>query len=120
MPQRSVRFPDELHAALEAEATVRGKPHTFSSVLIEWAERGRGPALEAALLDDTQAGGPRAADGHRTRETASAIGAVTARGASRPAASPRAPAAAHPNVVASPALARFAGGTPKKAKGAKR
>lgn len=37
MPQRSIRFPDELAAAVEAEAVRRGKPHTFSSVLLEWA-----------------------------------------------------------------------------------
>jgi hypothetical protein len=41
MPQRSIRFPDELHDAIEAEATRRGHPHSFSSVLIEWATVGR-------------------------------------------------------------------------------
>lgn len=50
--QQAVRFPDELHAAIQAEAEFRGRPHSFSSVLIEWAtlgqalwERGSGPSV---------------------------------------------------------------------------
>lgn len=34
MPQHSIRFPDELYAAIEAEARRRGHPHTFSSVVV--------------------------------------------------------------------------------------
>jgi hypothetical protein len=52
-------------------------------------------ALEAALRDDTQAAQVPAARAEgaatRTREKASATGPVTARGASRPVASPRTP-----------------------------
>jgi hypothetical protein len=44
-------------------------------------------AVEAALSDDTQAGSPAGrGSATRTRDNASATGAVTARGASRPAA----------------------------------
>lgn len=47
MAQRSVRFPDDLEAAIEAESSRRGRPHSFSSVLVEvmrlWAD-GRGPS----------------------------------------------------------------------------
>lgn len=37
MPKCSIRFPEDLHAAITAEAERRGKPWTFSSVLVEWA-----------------------------------------------------------------------------------
>jgi GIY-YIG catalytic domain len=39
--QRSLRIPEDLHRALNAEAARRGRPHTYSSVLIEWAEHGQ-------------------------------------------------------------------------------
>lgn len=39
--QRAIRFPEDLHSAISAEAERRGKPWTFSSVLVEWAERGQ-------------------------------------------------------------------------------
>ncbi len=45
MPQRSIRFADELHAAIDAEAARRGRPHTFSSVLVEWAAIGRAASV---------------------------------------------------------------------------
>lgn len=51
MPQQAVRFSDELHAAIKAEAARRGRPHSFSSVLVEWAAVGRERALEAALSE---------------------------------------------------------------------
>lgn len=40
MPRATIRFPEDLHSAISAEAERRGKPWTFSSVLVEWAERG--------------------------------------------------------------------------------
>lgn len=51
MPQQAVRFPDDLHSAIKAEADRRGKPHTFSSVLIEWASVGRKAADERQLYE---------------------------------------------------------------------
>ncbi len=40
--QQNIRFPEDLHAAISAEAERRGKPWTFSSVLIELAESAAG------------------------------------------------------------------------------
>jgi hypothetical protein len=41
MPQQSIRFSDEQYDAIKAEAERRGKPYTFSSVLLEWAKLGQ-------------------------------------------------------------------------------
>lgn len=54
--QQAVRFPDELHAAIQAEAVARGRPHSFSSVLIEWATLGQ--AMEGGPIPPV----PNAAD----------------------------------------------------------
>ncbi len=62
MAQRSVRFSDELHAAIEAEAERRGKPHTFSSVLQEAAARGLGMAGVDRAIDGALARGAIAPD----------------------------------------------------------
>lgn len=39
MRQRAIRFPDDLDAAIEAEARRLGHPHTFSSVIVNAARR---------------------------------------------------------------------------------
>jgi hypothetical protein len=34
MPQRAIRFPQDVHDAIEAEAKRQGHPHTFSSIVV--------------------------------------------------------------------------------------
>ena len=100
MPQRSVRFSDDLHAAIEAEAERRGKPHTFSSVLIEWAVDGY-----------TQQHAERA-----SRPTVTIDDPPTATRTATPV--PRVEAQHTATMPMrgspSPSLQRFAGGVPKK------
>lgn len=40
--QRAIRFPDDLHDAIEAEARRLGHPHTFSSVVVNDMRVARG------------------------------------------------------------------------------
>lgn len=89
MAQRSIRFPDELHDAIDAEAERRGKPHTFSSVLIEAAGNGM-RALEAALGSGEVASEPR------PEHDARANGSPQVPAASPAPASPRAPTTRQP------------------------
>ena len=46
--QRAIRFPDDLHDAIEAEAQRLGHPHTFSSVIINGM---RGVVADRARLE---------------------------------------------------------------------
>lgn len=80
---RTFRLPPDLIERYTAHAAKLGMEKTA------FVER----ALEAALGGDTRARAPRSDDRHAHGDNASATGAVPARGASRPTASPRAPAA---------------------------
>src|SRR3954466_8458604 len=75
-------LPPDLIDRIATQAATLGQTRT------KFIER----AVEAALSDDTQAASSaeRPSGQHAHGEPASATGAVTARGASRPAASPRA------------------------------
>ena len=64
MRQRAIRFPDDLHDAIEAEAKRLGPPWTFSSVIVNAARRAVGrcdglapyhPAGECGACDETRA-----------------------------------------------------------------
>lgn len=46
--QRAIRFPDDLHDAIEAEARRRGHPWTFSSVVIDDERKARLPETDLA------------------------------------------------------------------------
>lgn len=48
--QRAIRFPDDLDAAIEAEAQRLGHPHTFSSVVINGMRRDLATAHELDLV----------------------------------------------------------------------
>lgn len=52
--QRAIRFPDDLHDAIEAEAERLGHPHTFSSCVINATRR----ALELRMMDDRTSPSP--------------------------------------------------------------
>jgi hypothetical protein len=48
MPQRAIRFPDDLHDAIVAKVAQLGRPHTFSSFVVN--------AADAALREDCEGG----------------------------------------------------------------
>ncbi len=104
MPQRSIRFPDELHDAIEAEAERRGRPHTFSSVLVEWASIGR--AASAVYADPVAAAAGWAADAATHERVLESVSGATARQDALAApASTRTPKSAEPEPDLMKALA---------------
>lgn len=50
--QRAIRFPDDLHDAIEAEAQRLGHPHTFSSVVVN-TMAARGLSMRGLTRENT-------------------------------------------------------------------
>lgn len=64
MAHRSVRVPDDLDEAVVAEAERRGRPWSFSSVFVEWAELGQvAPDQSSVVIGSARApASPRASE----------------------------------------------------------
>jgi hypothetical protein len=59
MAQRSIRFPDDLEAAVEAETARLGHPHTFSSFMLNAARKALGSAKVRETASASANGGKK-------------------------------------------------------------
>lgn len=65
MGQRSIRFPDDLEAAVEAEATTLDRSFSWVVLNAVRAELGRGKRTLESALGSKESGGPSGGDASR-------------------------------------------------------